>query len=562
MAITTWQTGQRLRAKDLDDTIAACLPLVGGTLTGPLILNADPAIALGAATKQYVDAIASTSGAVLLTGSTMTGALILSGDPSTALGAVTKQYSDTKLPKAGGTLTGALVLAADPGTALGAATKQYVDAVSTVANAALSRAGGTLTGALLLAADPSVALGAATKQYVDNAAFTSPGSVAKSGSTMTGALILNADPTAALGAATKQYVDAVSTIVAGTLLLSGGTMSGLLTLVGNPTGPLNAAPKQYVDASAGINTGRNYLDNPLFTIQQRGPGPTFIPGDAYGPDRWLFASAHAGGGSASQTIVALTDAQRSSIGDEEAQYGLVYAFTGGSAAGDLDVTQQKIEGVRRLSGKVVTISFVAFAASGTPKLGISVDQVFGTGGSPSASANGTGTFVTLSTTPTRYFVIKALPSASGKTFGTNGDDNTVLNFWYSSGSTNNSRAGSIGVQSGSVTLWGPQHEAGSFMTPLEKRDIATELARCQRFYSVGAFSFISYNTTGGAVGQTVPLPVTMRTAPTVSATYTTQTNATGGTIQAVGNGAVELYATTTATGAVGLAGTFTAKADL
>lgn len=36
-----------------------CVPLIGGTMTGPLILSGDPATALGAATKQYVDAIAS-----------------------------------------------------------------------------------------------------------------------------------------------------------------------------------------------------------------------------------------------------------------------------------------------------------------------------------------------------------------------------------------------------------------------------------------------------------------------------------------------------------------------
>lgn len=35
-------------------TIGA-VPLAGGTMTGPLILNADPSVALGAATKQYVD---------------------------------------------------------------------------------------------------------------------------------------------------------------------------------------------------------------------------------------------------------------------------------------------------------------------------------------------------------------------------------------------------------------------------------------------------------------------------------------------------------------------------
>ena len=37
------------------NSIATKLPLAGGTLTGNLVLNADPTAALGAATKQYAD---------------------------------------------------------------------------------------------------------------------------------------------------------------------------------------------------------------------------------------------------------------------------------------------------------------------------------------------------------------------------------------------------------------------------------------------------------------------------------------------------------------------------
>jgi hypothetical protein len=92
-------------------TWAKALNLAGGTLTGNLILNADPSTALGAATKQYVDSHtsgipsdapsdgtyygrfnAAWSRVVPLVGSTMTGPLILSGDPTVALGAATKQY--------------------------------------------------------------------------------------------------------------------------------------------------------------------------------------------------------------------------------------------------------------------------------------------------------------------------------------------------------------------------------------------------------------------------------------------------------------------------------------
>src|SRR5215469_5454402 len=56
------------------------LMLVGGTLTGPLILAADPSNNLGAATKQYVDTGVSTK--VSKAGDTMTGALTLPADPT------------------------------------------------------------------------------------------------------------------------------------------------------------------------------------------------------------------------------------------------------------------------------------------------------------------------------------------------------------------------------------------------------------------------------------------------------------------------------------------------
>ncbi|HVC45997.1 MAG TPA: glycosyl hydrolase family 28-related protein [Terracidiphilus sp.] len=60
-------------------------------------------------------------------GDTMTGPLILNADPTAALGAATKQYSDQKVPLAGGTMTGPLYLSADPTTGTQAATKNYVD---------------------------------------------------------------------------------------------------------------------------------------------------------------------------------------------------------------------------------------------------------------------------------------------------------------------------------------------------------------------------------------------------------------------------------------------------
>jgi hypothetical protein len=61
------------------------------------------------------------------TGGTMSGFIVLHADPDSAMKAATKQYVDTMLPKAGGTMTGALTLSGAPSSGNHAATKTYVD---------------------------------------------------------------------------------------------------------------------------------------------------------------------------------------------------------------------------------------------------------------------------------------------------------------------------------------------------------------------------------------------------------------------------------------------------
>ena len=111
----------------------------GGTMTGPLILAADPSALLGAATKQYVDARVGGSGFLPLTGGTMTGTLSVpriiyttqSGAHSFAFGwtgttvsvvldnvilgnmALQSYVSGSFLPLSGGSLTGALYSAGE-----------------------------------------------------------------------------------------------------------------------------------------------------------------------------------------------------------------------------------------------------------------------------------------------------------------------------------------------------------------------------------------------------------------------------------------------------------------
>ena len=98
------------------------LSLAGGTMAGPLLLAADPAQPLEAASKRYADT------KLALAGGTLTGLLTLSGPPVGNLDASTKAYADTKVALAGGAMTGLLTLSGDPSQPLHSATRQYVDA--------------------------------------------------------------------------------------------------------------------------------------------------------------------------------------------------------------------------------------------------------------------------------------------------------------------------------------------------------------------------------------------------------------------------------------------------
>jgi hypothetical protein len=144
--------------------------------------------------------------------------------------------------------------------------------------------------------------------------------------------------------------------------------------------------------------------------------------------------------------------------------------------------QQKIESVRTLAGQTATISFWAKASSGTPKVSVELEQVFGSGGSPSSATFTNLGVVTLSTSWTRYSVSGIVASISGKTIGTNNDDCVQLNLWTSAGSNFSSRTNSIGIQNNTIDFWGVQLEQNYQPTPFEQRPIGVEIGLCQRYY--------------------------------------------------------------------------------
>jgi hypothetical protein len=321
-----------------------------------------------------------------------------------------------------------------------------------------------------------------------------------------------------------------------------------------------------IGAGSYSDVGRNLFHNGLFRVQQRGAGP--FTSNTYTADRWLLALSVS---TASVTIFALSDADRAAIGDEAATFGLQNVVGGTSGAGDFVEMIQRIESVNRTSNKTVIVSFWAKANTGTPKLGFSMQQSFGSGGSPSAGVTGIGSQpITLSTTWTRYSVAIAIPSVAGKTFGTTPNtDFLAVNFCQSSGATNNSILGSPGVQSYTLQLWGMQFEVvpsvSTIPTPLEKPDPRYDLANCQRFYQVGGATFGSTGTTSGTLFGYVPLPVSMRAAPSVVGTNSGSANVTSPNVVSSSTnttGAVVATGTCTASGVYLLNLTFTASADL
>jgi hypothetical protein len=389
----------------------------------------------------------------------------------------------------------------------------------------IDRAGDIMTGEFQLAGDPLKAMDAATKHYVDMRVAggasliisdtppvaTSPGlmwfdSVGAqcymwySDANSSQWVPLNAPP--ALAAAVAY------------LPLSGGTMTGPVIQAADPVAALGTATKQYVDAgtaAAEHNVGRNLLHNSLFNVAQRGVGPWTAAG--YSADRWaldIYTS------SLSTTIIAAVDADRTAIGDEAAQYVFSNVVNGTSGANDYAAVAQKIEGIRRTSGKTVTLSFWARSNSGTPLLGVGFYQSFGSGGSPSSTVTLPGQTVTLSTTWTRYSRTFTMPSAAAKTLGTNGNDRLSMYFWFSAGTGSAIDSGSVGVQSNTFFLWGVQLEIGSVATPLEKPDPQQDLAKCQRFYQIGGGTVGSYAPgVGTNIYYTQVFQVFMRSAPTV-----------------------------------------------
>lgn len=260
-----------------------------------------------------------------------------------------------------------------------------------------------------------------------------------------------------------------------------------------------------------FSAGKNAIINGAFDNWQR--GTTFTPtNDSFFADR--FGTTF-DGTITTQTLSRQTFTPGTApVAGYEGQYFARWAITTNGTSTYRGM-RQKIENVQTFAGQTVTVSFWAKSSTSSTLASVQYSQAFGSGGSAAVDASITMNSLVLGTGWARYTGTVAIPSISGKTIGTGSSLSMIMYL----------------PATGTVDTWGWQVEAGSVATAFQTATgtIQGELAACQRYYwnsGSGGYSafdnlFFSGNvTTATAYYAFTRLPVTMRTAPTVTLTST------------------------------------------
>ena len=217
---------------------------------------------------------------------------------------------------------------------------------------------------------------------------------------------------------------------------------------------------------------RNKIINGNFDIWQRGVTTTASNNNShtgfYSADRWGFSPNLAGTVTVSQSAFDIT---QTSVPNNPNVY-LSYNCSVGSSG--TPFLYQRIENVRLLAGKTVTLSF--YAKSSAP-LAVSVgySQWYGLpaalGGTFSNQTNTSAGTINTTTSWAKYTITTTIPSiASGLTVDSAANTFFQVYFGFPSSTTFKFDIAQV------------QLEEGPTATPFEHRPIGTELALCQRYY--------------------------------------------------------------------------------
>ena len=272
---------------------------------------------------------------------------------------------------------------------------------------------------------------------------------------------------------------------------------------------------------------KNYIINGNFDIwQYKDAGLTYPQtSSGYGSDdRW--GNSH-NGSTKTHSQVACTDMERALF---NASYFSRTVVTSVAGVNNYVIKTQRIENIYKLAGKTITLSFWA-KADGNKKLGVSSEVQYGTGGSPSSELIKAGIqqILDLTTVWKKFTIVATLPTAVGKTLGTDGVHTSFnqITFWFDAGSTLAPYIPGMIQQSGTFDIAQVQLEEGSVATPFEQRPYGLELSLCQRYYEINARNSVTDTGTpislaflniGGAAATSndYSFKVTKRIAPTLT----------------------------------------------
>lgn len=291
-----------------------------------------------------------------------------------------------------------------------------------------------------------------------------------------------------------------------------------------------------------VRAFRNKLINGAFSLWQRG---TSFSASGHVADRWYWGLAAGAAGTLIRTAVGPGEL----YGGHNPAHALAWSRT---ATTGTDVIEQKIEDVRALSGRRVTLSFDA-RADAPGSIQVDVTQFFGDGGSPSPSVYVPVQSVAVTASLQRFKLVFDVPSALGKTLGTTGNDFTGVRFLFPASFGNFTNFILVNVQI----------EEGPVATPFESRPPAVELALCQRYYQRYTDLLLQgYNAGAAAIHNDFILPVEMRAAPTVGLTNTAASNMGSTSVNMALAAHIRLSATCVGTGYGYSISTMTLNAEL
>jgi hypothetical protein len=276
-----------------------------------------------------------------------------------------------------------------------------------------------------------------------------------------------------------------------------------------------------------INLGRigrtDHCINGCFDVWQRGPGPQTING-YQAADRWRSDSV---GSTKSITQQSHTIGQTLVPGNDTFfQRSVITSVTG---ANNFASNSQRVEDVRRLAGKKVTWLFAAKADS-AKDIAISINQNFGTGGSPSAEVTAIGAQrKTLAVGFQLYSAVIDIPPINGKTLGSDNNSYTEFKFWYDAGSSFNAQTASLGQQSGTFDISHVgfiEGDVSKEIDPIPKLKLSEITSQCERYYEISArYNEQSYMTLSQNIVMSRPWRTRKRAAPSVGFTLNSGVNA-------------------------------------